>query len=411
MSIARRLSVLAAAGALGLTLAPAPAEAQEPPFGEWRVTDWSPVGDPSTGAVTVSGTIQYEDELFRPGQITQVELTLTPVDPAALPPTCIDDPVVDGVIGTDPAPAPIAPGEGSPPGGAAATFAVTVHPRCNGTYLADVAGSFVPQGTESAEPGPKLRQRAAPPEGAEDPTPVDVQHVVAAAPPPVRSLSTTDDASRAVRLVWDPPDGYGDRADCTAPAPADHPDFTGYLVQRASGDGPFTTLDAGTVPVGQQCLVDQLPPDAPDGTYRYRVLSTRSSPNGTVTSTESSTPVVPVQVGVQAESPPTSRVRPPSSSRIISRGSGRAGGATAGTVVSPIDDGTYEAELDYGEPGEEAAVLPEDADSFLDFVPSPGEGILVPFAIAECLAVWALHLRYLARRADDAFLTPERTLE
>ncbi|MEQ1788239.1 MAG: hypothetical protein ABL966_14395, partial [Acidimicrobiales bacterium] len=48
------------------------------------------------------------------------------------------------------------------------------------------------------------------------------------------------------------------------------------------------------------------------------------------------------------------------------------------------------------EPGAEEAVLPDDLAS-APLEDMAGRGILVPFATGLVLAVWALHLRFLAR--------------
>jgi hypothetical protein len=112
-----------------------------------------------------------------------------------------------------------------------------------------------------------------------------------------------------------------------------------------------------------------------------------------------------------------SRIRPPVTETTATTRPARASpppvrrqsGPTVQATVPPgIIDERYSGTLDYreAEPGEAATVVPDDACSLLDFASSPGSGILVPFAIAECLAVWALHLRHLARRATTSSSPP-----
>ncbi len=71
-------------------------------------------------------------------------------------------------------------------------------------------------------------------------------------------------------------------------------------------------------------------------------------------------------------------------------------------------DAGFDPELDYSdldvEEGAAEAVPPADA-SLLDVaIDDPvGEGLLVPGAVALCLAVWAGHLRHLSRRATAPY--------
>jgi hypothetical protein len=72
-------------------------------------------------------------------------------------------------------------------------------------------------------------------------------------------------------------------------------------------------------------------------------------------------------------------------------------------LLAPPDEG-FEDRLPYEdrEPGEEAAVLPDDLTSG-PFERAPGRGLVIPLAIGLVLAVWALHLRFLARMAQPAY--------
>lgn len=412
MSAARRLSALAAAGALGLTVAASVVEAQTP---TWSVTDIS-VAPATPDAVTVvSGTIEAPEW---PGRITRVDVVMTRIEPstgcayevegtqAAYP----DDDVADDESTETPTTDPEEPHRFD--------FDVPVDfgaaGVCNGSYSVDVIGTF--DSDVDSDDNPDADDVTSDPVRHEEVGGEDVVSVVSAPAPPVSSAQAEITGSRTVAVSWQPPAGWGDAADCTATAPSDRPDFRGYVLERSAAGGPpevlatFETTPASAV---SMCYADELAVERPTGQYEYRVLTLRQGPEGAAVRSAAVGDAVTFAPGTpDTAAGGSTPVRPPSSSRIVSSGRSRPdGGATGATAAAPIDDGTFEQELDYGEPGEEAAVVPEDAESFLDFVPSPGPGILVPFAIAQCLAVWALHLRYLARRADDAFLTPERTFE
>jgi hypothetical protein len=72
-------------------------------------------------------------------------------------------------------------------------------------------------------------------------------------------------------------------------------------------------------------------------------------------------------------------------------------------LLAPPDAG-YDDRLPYEdrEPGEEDAVLPDDLASG-PFDRAPGRGLVIPLAVGLVLAVWALHLRFLARVAQPAY--------
>jgi len=72
-------------------------------------------------------------------------------------------------------------------------------------------------------------------------------------------------------------------------------------------------------------------------------------------------------------------------------------------LLAPPDEG-FEDRLPYEdrEPGEEEAVLPDDLASG-PFDQAPGRGLVIPLAVGLVLAVWALHLRFLARVAQPAY--------
>lgn len=404
MTRARLLAVPALLGLVLLGPGTPSASAAEPSEG-WSVSGWSAPAGTSSGPVTVSGTIRY-DGVRQLGRITEVTLQLTRTAPLnGCPELVLSDPQPAHPDDDDPE---STPDTTQPSAGRTFVFSITVEPRCNGTYRAAVVALLDDLSGPDGETDPSSDDYTTPapiPQVDEEGEPV--VHVVAAPPGDVAAV-ISQVAGRSVRLAWQPPSGYGPPATtCTGQTPDAPPDFTGYLVQRESAAGTWTTLPNGEVPAGTQCLEHQEAAEVPSGTnVRYRVLAVRAGPNGAVTAAGGSSAITTAVVDPPPPSTTSTTARPvrtPGTSRVATGGRGGAGPTPPTDAPTTIPDGTYEEELDYGEPGEEAAVLPDDADTFLDFVPSPGPGILVPFAIAECLAVWAFHLRYLARRADDGF--------
>jgi hypothetical protein len=71
-------------------------------------------------------------------------------------------------------------------------------------------------------------------------------------------------------------------------------------------------------------------------------------------------------------------------------------------LLSPPDEG-FDEQLPFEdrEPGDEEAILPDDLASSPI---SAGRGLVVPFATGLVLAVWALHLRFLARVGQPQFV-------
>ena len=117
----------------------------------------------------------------------------------------------------------------------------------------------------------------------------------------------------------------------------------------------------------------------------------------TVTSPSEQAPAGPTPTG--GPPPPTTAVAPP----VVRAGGLPPNRLPAGPAGPP--DGSFEETLDYSDAefGSEAAVPPSDAESFLELDedgPS-GAGLAEPVAIGSCLAMWAFHLRYLSRRADQ----------
>ncbi len=58
---------------------------------------------------------------------------------------------------------------------------------------------------------------------------------------------------------------------------------------------------------------------------------------------------------------------------------------------------------DEEEPGEAEAVLPDEDQASGPFEAAPGRGLMVPAATGLVLAVWAMHLRFLARAAKPSY--------
>lgn len=234
--------------------------------------------------------------------------------------------------------------------------------------------------------------------------------------------ATADDAGRSVEVTWD---------DMRPGAP----DLSGYVVERKVGDEPFEEL--ATVDAGEQAYTDEeLPTDGGEATYR--VFATRPVPDGTVTSQSSTEAATPFQAA------PTDSTDRGGSGPGGDGGSGADGGGTAGSggssgsgdrtsptvrnrVTAPRStfpgtflppllrptpltvrpatattvDGGFDQSLPYDpEAGGDDPVLPEDDEMALVLGEAePGRGMAIPLATALVLAVWAFHLRVLARAA------------
>lgn len=393
---------LAAAG-LGLALviaadAPQPARAQDGEVegdGGWRL-EAEIAGDGST--VTVVGQVTPPADVIPPHpqmKRVTVHFALADGDEDCVAPESVtrtfdgedDDEIEAGEVPTYPTPWPDA---------YTVEFSVEVTPSCNGRYtatvtaVADRANYF---GGEYED---------------DDVTTFEDLEVegsaTVASSPSVAAVRSRLRPDRKIAVGWDPPAGYGTIAGCAVTAAAAPPDFLGYAVQRAIGDADFSTVYLADP--GEQCWVDHTAVNdaTTAGRFRYRVLTRRAGPDGEVVSAAGSAAVATVEVTPPTTAPPTTARQTPRPSPPRPSASVGANGSSTGATLPPtIPDGTFQETLDYDEeePGELAAEVPDDADTFLDFVPAPGAGILEPFAIAACLAAWAMHLRYLARRSDD----------
>lgn len=254
---------------------------------------------------------------------------------------------------------------------------------------------------------------------------LDRQVSVAAPAPQVTGVVAEADG-RTVAITWD---------DMRSQAP----DLDSYIVERKVGDGDFEEVEV--VAADEQSLVDDGLPSA-GGEAIYRVLSTRPTPRGMVTSQsseESATTfdAAPADPGTDAGSGSGDGgstgsgggADGGSGSGGSGSGSGSAGGGSgsgrrstavtpprvfSGTFLPPllrpaaetisppttVDDG-YQDALPYGqqEEGAAEAVLPDGAMASITTEGEAGRGMAIPLATALVLAVWAFHLRLLARAA------------
>lgn len=399
-----RLLGPAALTAIVVMTAPPPATAQEgePPTPGWQTPAWAGGHTPGMGfaaaPVTLSGTFRWVEPANGEAAITYLIVDTELVGKAEATGDC--EPPARQYI-------PVFPGDGPArvPGDPAFTgephpvvdevdpdanthaFSVTLTPECNAVYDVTVRAVVDPPGRQN----PIDLDGRFDPDSSTDPTispPLELDGIRVDLPPPVvPGLEAVLNPDRTVSLTWTAPSGY-------APAEAP-PDFIGYGVQRAEGEGDFHTLVSTTALAHVDAT---LPPGG--GLYRYRVLAARWGSGG-----EGSPPFVvgPAPPGpgqritIQAPSPPptTARTPPPT----------RAPRATAPpqTPATTVDPG-FDSTLPFDDPivGPEEAELPEDAAGLLEVDEEPvGSGILVPFATALVILVWALHIRHLSQRASS----------
>jgi hypothetical protein len=355
----------------------------------WRGRFLDPaIGDgyEATGSNLVVG-VHFEFTGPPGSEITEIELRIVPHGAG-----CDAYTYAEPVTGSEPAPAPApepsptAP-EGNPPTDtASATF--RVDPLCNGTYdvevtaTADVPGAVTPQSTSA---------------------PLEADGVVLSLAAPSPAAVAVDANGDQVTVRWQAPPAWAG----TPP-----PDAAGYRVRRALGDGPATTL-ADALWVGETTFVDGATAGIAPGRYRYEVVALRSGARGETLASEPA--AAEVDLGTPSTTATSGSTSPAGAAGAGAAGSAvpRVGPAGSGAVVAQpppvaptlpsaeVDTG-FEPELDYPdvELGAPAAEVPDDAGLFSVVSDDPvGAGILVPGAVALCLAVWAGHLRHLARRA------------
>ena len=371
----RRL--LGAVGAAAAVVALAvPAAAQERiGSGEWTGShvERPPTVTTDPGSATVQGVFQ-RDRAYPPPRVT---VTVAP--PEGLPAGCPHDAPRSGdavVTAND---------DGISPASWGFSWVAPFGPgACNGTYTVNIVGDVL---------------------GADDPqltTSIDV----AVAPPPVNDVVAQARPDRTVEVSWTP---TGNRT----------PDFLGYHVIRTSSAGDVVQFPVDD-PDASSFTDEELP--AEGGTFEYRVVGRRAGPGGEVTSSGGDADE-PVDVEPAPEPDPgdddgdgdgdgddaagagsgsTSTSGPGRStlSGRVSSGSSRVSPPATGPRTT-LDTG-YDELLPFGdrEPGAEDAVLPTgDETASMIYEDLPGRGLVIPVATGLVLAVWAFHLRYLARAA------------
>lgn len=256
--------------------------------------------------------------------------------------------------------------------------------------------------------------------------------IAISAPGPDVNARVEDGTGRAVVIRWDEPEGLP-------------PDFLGYRVQRQSAKGSWATIATLDAPKAPTSFTDADPPAA-GGDITYRVLSRRAGPDGEVMSTGGSPATATVEPspdgsgGTTGDGGTTGGGAAGDPSGDGSAGGSTSGGSTTagggstssggagrpnGRVAAPrvgitgaflppllqprvptvagasttttVDDG-FDESLPY-EPGEEDPVLPDDEMASIVTGEAAGRGMAIPIATALVLAVWAVHLRVLARAA------------
>jgi hypothetical protein len=253
------------------------------------------------------------------------------------------------------------------------------------------------------------------------------QAIVVEMPAPTVTGVTAVADGRSIEVSWD---------DMLAAAP----DISGYVVERRIGDAPFEEI-ATPAPDEQTYTDDALPTKAGEATYRVRTV--RPVPGGTVTSQsseEAATPFVAAPAGSGATGgsggaggssdagtgggdggTPGADAATPDDASGGSAASGGSGGVRApratfsGTFLPPLlrptaanvrptttttVDGGFDETLPYDtESGAEDPTLADDemASTYTDG--TAGRGMVIPVATALVLAMWAVHLRMLARAA------------
>lgn len=312
----------------------------------------------------------YEQSL-RDGQGTAPEPTTTTVPPPE--PTSPSTP-------TSPSPTqPDTPPPTAPSGHVDEAFhTFSVDPDCNGVYDATVVARVDPPG-EATSPGDQGT--------TSDPVTLNGIRISLDAPAP-GSPAADLGGDRRVTVRWAVPAPW---------APSAPPDARGYRVDRVAADGTTTTVATLADPASTT-VTDELAA-APPGRYAYRVVALRSDALGEA---------VLDSAAVEASVEITGTTTAPSAG---GRGGAARGGGTprvGGSATAPgqpavgLPDPGFDAELDYSdlEEGPEHAIPPADGGFFQVTGEGPvGAGLAVPGAVALCLAVWAGHLRHLARRA------------
>jgi hypothetical protein len=381
----RRTVVLLATAALGL-------------IGPWAaLADESIESGPWTGSALDPGPTRFADanEIGLSGSFTRtpyrtfdVEVRAERAEPA---PMC----QVTGSGRFEPDP-PSDPTDGF-------DFAHALTAPCNGTYLVEAVA--------------RTTNNLTLPESVAI---LDRTVTVVVPPPDVTAVDAVEGANRAVTVSWA----------AVSPRPADH---LGYLVVRTLSDGSTTVFEVGDVTQ----VVDSSPPAA-GGAMTYAVVARRSgaTSGSEVRSVNPTTKTVTVSAAPAGSggSGTGGTGRTPASGG--TGGTGGSGGAPSGPVriggrpsggisvprvgtpsrnffppllAPPVEDTGFDAELPFEdrEPGEEEAIVDDELAGDLS-ERLPGRGLVVPLATGLVLAVWGLHLRFLARAGRPVYVDGDR---
>jgi len=261
---------------------------------------------------------------------------------------------------------------------------------CNGQYEVAISGSYGFNGRL-----PRL-----------------TTEIVVAIPPPTVNGVRVDQADDGDALIvsWDPVE--------TAAA-----DFLGYRVERSVDGGGYEVI--GLTQSSAQTFTDGEPPAAP---VSYRVLARRGNGSGgeiaSAPSGSDSIDLTPADSGADGDGDGDAGGGPggtPGSGGGSPAGGGSTGGSVGGGVRPPVvgrssgrpfpplttsgppttvDDGYSETlPFEDREPGSAEPVLPDDELASVVYEDEVGRGLAIPIATALVLAVWAFHLRFLARAA------------
>lgn len=366
----RRAPAIVLAVLLGLVLLAAPAGAGESiDDGQFAGSRLDPQPGPNaTGEVSVTGRIRSSIAVW-----ISLRVSITPSEGGC----------------EVPAPAPTDRGPNPHP------IAVTFTTTCNGVYVVQATGTTNWNATATLD-----------------------QAVVVSMPAPTVTGVSAAAEGRRVTVTWD---------DMRPEAP----DLSGYVVERSIGGGEFSEVATTGADV-QSATDSSLPPEGGEATYR--VLATRPAPDGPKVSAAG----VPAVTRYDAApiDPATGQPVPDApadggagggggggtGSGTGSGGGGARGGAVtrprvglSGTFFPPllrptpkvgitttttVDDGFGETlPYDEREQGPTEAEVPDDEMAAILTGEHADKGMVIPVATALVLAVWALHLRMLARAA------------
>jgi hypothetical protein len=389
-----RRPILAAVAATGLVLAGPSVSAQDSGGVEWDGSFIEVPAGPQAGPVHVETSFQH-----KPERTVQVTIEVSGAPPSA---ACAMPEPVFGGTGTTPTP----------------RFAADLSFGCNGTYL--VTAEAVTTNDSALFPHDEATRSGS---------------VSVAMPAPTVTGVHADGEGRSITVSWDDMRGAA-------------PDLSGYVVERQIDGGPYTQV--ASPGSSDTSFVDgDLPAEGGEATYR--VSSTRPSPERNLTSQSTATQATPfiedptaagdgttgdgttgdgttgdggtsdggtAPGGGTTPGPTTGSTDPSAPGGGTGTPSGRPDTSVraprlgiTGSFLPPllrpsvdsidtpeIDEG-FQEELPYGEsePGDEEAVLPDDEMASLFTDGAASRGMAIPVATALVLAVWAFHLRFLAR--------------